>query len=626
MLALKYPRPQLWQQLNVKDHEFRILVLEKPIDDASPCRGSLLTRSLDRHPIYDAISWAWGSPHAHQVIELTYTDEYGMPESANWLIPRKLDACLRKLSTLTPERTFWVDAICINQQDDDERARQVQLMDLIFSRARTVWAWLGWKAVGTWNTDSFCTDSERSPPPAPGKNKSGASVFDASIRESLHDEWWYRVWPVQEVILANRLRICLRDRVVDIEEISRALQTFQTSTKSLLQELILLHGFRALTQSMGNDSQCREVTKLLFMTRHRSTSNPRDRVYGLLGVLTFLFGREFIRADYGRSVADIYHEFAFKLIDRTGSLAVLNQALGFASTQPMPSWVPDLDSRYEAYPEICRSESWLTYNASWQLAPRLIYGDDSQPAPKRLRCEAILFDAILSSPGDLRESWRSREVDELRRHWCCILSWLAQYHSFATSSTWATDDAVIRYGAPLNFLRTFATTVMRGSPSSSDTWESFLACWPFSFPRGTNKAEQHAVFAPASSYAAQWLDNAMSNTSQQWIGTFVNYVCQRHYSRLRPSQVSAWSCDDDLWPNTAMQRFFVTHEGKPGLGPPNTQFGDVVAILAGGRVPYVLRLTSMDDEYTLVGEAYVLDAMQGEVGDTGKKSQTIYLV
>ena len=39
--------------------------------------------------------------------------------------------------------SLWIDAICINQSDPQERARQVSIMDEIYARCRSVIAWLG---------------------------------------------------------------------------------------------------------------------------------------------------------------------------------------------------------------------------------------------------------------------------------------------------------------------------------------------------------------------------------------------------------------------------------------------------------------------------------------------------
>ena len=64
-------------------------------------------------------------------------------------------------------------------------------------------------------------------------------------------------------------------------------------------------------------------------------------------------------------------------------------------------------------------------------------------------------------------------------------------------------------------------------------------------------------------------------------------------------------------------RFFETERGEPGLGPPGTQHGDVVAVLAGGALPFVLRkshqgVRGIDQLYKLVGECYVEGLQNGQ--------------
>jgi hypothetical protein len=54
-----------------------------------------------------------------------------------------LETALRHIRHHEEDRIFWIDAICINQNDEKERSDQVQLMRQIFSSARTVVAWLG---------------------------------------------------------------------------------------------------------------------------------------------------------------------------------------------------------------------------------------------------------------------------------------------------------------------------------------------------------------------------------------------------------------------------------------------------------------------------------------------------
>ena len=65
-----------------------------------------------------------------------------------------------------------------------------------------------------------------------------------------------------------------------------------------------------------------------------------------------------------------------------------------------------------------------------------------------------------------------------------------------------------------------------------------------------------------------------------------------------------------------MSRFFITNTGVPALGPLDTQPGDVLAIIPGGKVPYVLRKrldSELEGSYTFVGECYVHGVMDGQL-------------
>lgn len=64
---------------------------------------------------------------------------------------------------------------------------------------------------------------------------------------------------------------------------------------------------------------------------------------------------------------------------------------------------------------------------------------------------------------------------------------------------------------------------------------------------------------------------------------------------------------------TSARSTFTTRCGFVGLGPPDIQQGDAVAILLGADVPFILR--RQGDHYTLVGDCYVHGIMQGELID-----------
>jgi hypothetical protein len=115
----------------------RILGLH-PGKDSSPLMTSLRVISVDdTETQYDALSYTWGSREHQQEIICN-----GQPVN----IMRNLYSYLfRDRSTIPLDKVhwIWVDAVCINQSDLDERASQIKLMLQIFQKAREVRADLG---------------------------------------------------------------------------------------------------------------------------------------------------------------------------------------------------------------------------------------------------------------------------------------------------------------------------------------------------------------------------------------------------------------------------------------------------------------------------------------------------
>jgi hypothetical protein len=72
--------------------------------------------------------------------------------------------------------------------------------------------------------------------------------------------------------------------------------------------------------------------------------------------------------------------------------------------------------------------------------------------------------------------------------------------------------------------------------------------------------------------------------------------------------------------------FFVTEQGYMGLGPLGMEEGDLVYVLSGGQVPFILRPTILAEGFSLVGESYVHGIMDGEATMLGIEVETIYLV
>ena len=84
---------------------------------------------------YDALSYTWGM----RVFPRRLTcNKISVPITEN------LHSALQRIRLIDKERYLWVDAVCINQEDNDEKAVQVQNMLSIFMKAKTVFA-LAWR-------------------------------------------------------------------------------------------------------------------------------------------------------------------------------------------------------------------------------------------------------------------------------------------------------------------------------------------------------------------------------------------------------------------------------------------------------------------------------------------------
>lgn len=113
--------------------DIRLLQIH-PGSPADPLSVSLQTCCLKDEPAYEALSYVWGDPRVTKQIICD-----GVPAN----ITVNLFSALVCFRLPDKPRTLWADAICINQQDLDERASQVQIMHLVYRNCRTCLVWLG---------------------------------------------------------------------------------------------------------------------------------------------------------------------------------------------------------------------------------------------------------------------------------------------------------------------------------------------------------------------------------------------------------------------------------------------------------------------------------------------------
>ena len=124
----------------IRTNEIRILVLLPASDKKAPLECILVTCSLDGHEAqYEALSYTWGPP----IEGWDFPDERIKLCDRHVTVKANLADALRQFRHPRRCRRLWVDAVCINQDDFEERAQQVSIMSEIYATASRTLIWLG---------------------------------------------------------------------------------------------------------------------------------------------------------------------------------------------------------------------------------------------------------------------------------------------------------------------------------------------------------------------------------------------------------------------------------------------------------------------------------------------------
>ena len=131
-----------YQPLDASRPEIRLLDLRMSEEDDN-IQCELLTTSLDQAPTYEALSYTWGSPDDKLPITLCSRSFEVAHNLYGALQHLRKEWSLGQYARRTSHRRLWIDAVCINQEDIEERNRQVRLIWFIYAKAARVLVWLG---------------------------------------------------------------------------------------------------------------------------------------------------------------------------------------------------------------------------------------------------------------------------------------------------------------------------------------------------------------------------------------------------------------------------------------------------------------------------------------------------
>ena len=336
----------LYEPLEVSKHQIRMLKvnqLDFDEDGFTSLHCSLVVTSLDDNSEYDALSYTWGDPDD---LENIYVNSHVFPVRRNLF-----DALCTLKQSGNLQGHIWADAVCINQEDINERNQQVQMMTRIYTQAQTVRIWLGLDIPGV---ETFFAIA------ASGR------IIESLISTSANNDgsqdgywhvvsrqWWRRLWVVQEAVLARHaIAHCGNNTILWTNLRESLLETSKefaslTYTTAQLQTIGLQHLVRSSEDIepfepwIDRIKGPRDLSRVVHLIKTLSTRNMadgKDLIYGALGLLP-----EDIRVnvDYNLSLQEVFQKFAERIMQWTGSLQLLSECQYPVHDESCPSWVPN---------------------------------------------------------------------------------------------------------------------------------------------------------------------------------------------------------------------------------------------------------------------------------------------
>ncbi|KAH8649706.1 heterokaryon incompatibility protein-domain-containing protein [Tricladium varicosporioides] len=321
---------------------------------------------------YEALSYAWGDPTPVCSIQCNGVD-IG--------IALELATALEYLRPQAGKRYLWVDALCINQGDLPEKARQVKNMLRIFEKADSVIAWLGVPCSSSGKFFCAMRHVEYSTRhvnlrkfEGSGQQTSDALIsLNAALHSHLASTWFVRTWIRQEVFAAKILFIQIGWQKIRFEDFIHKVELLEDIIKSALSPTTwnvippTWGVYQSEYQHRGTDQPNFKLGVNLpsYVDYWRmvlrsgalfQVSDERDRIYGALGLLTSASVRFFAHLpadpqllastfpiDYNKKFTEVCEDVTKYLINTTTTLEMLDIFGDRTRLEPsnLPSWGTD---------------------------------------------------------------------------------------------------------------------------------------------------------------------------------------------------------------------------------------------------------------------------------------------
>ncbi|TVY68799.1 Heterokaryon incompatibility protein 6 OR allele [Lachnellula suecica] len=650
--------------------KIRLLVLQ-PGNFEDPVRGYLrdadLSADSDPSVEFIALSYCWGDPlDRMEILIQSASHQSAAFVERPFSVTRNAGTALRRIRNKLESTNVWIDAVCVNQDDDKERAQQVSIMGIIYSQATAVHVWLGedgnrgvetalrvihdiygfncgeciggdqCRCPGT--THSFNRAESEA---ATGTNPSFRSMYEiftlhvknftselinlcggynnVQLSEMLsvlfESPWFTRVWVVQEVLFSSNAFVRCNGEIIPWKEIV-TINEWLLDSRYLVQQPHIKFQTMMVPIWKGLNKVQENRNRIL------GSNAPQDSVVAEASTLP--------------GILDVFLDaLDLKATDPRDRLYAL---LSFASETNVPESLdklikPDYNKPVgHVFADFTRW--WIREHRS--LAILSAIHCQRTRTWQRTSCQSIVNTNESRIQPSNQPSWAVSI--EGRSRWAAA-NLEAQFDFKATGDTIPSeelldcaDPSTLRLrGIKVSNLKTLGHVpiqhiypyrdddVFRGDGVSGVYDRIFDPCGFSAFwSQGTigTKGDPN-------------LDQAR-RSYQDHISAHWNYFPGEKLRALLPLGDKSYEYyDTDELPTCLDPNFFVASNGLFGLCPSTAKEGDDIVLLYGGNVPYLLRPSGVNT-FKLVGECFVEGIMKGEylehITETGQKSEVFCLI
>lgn len=461
------------------EHSIRLLDIIEQENRANRFCLRLRTCQLSDAPAFSALSYVWGDYTMSFRVPCS-TDEQGSHATGYITVGPSLFRALPFLRAASPDRPIWIDAVCIDQRSDDEKAKVVPMMGEYYSQAAEVLIWLGPSGDGSalamdvlkWLWFPQQRDGLQQMLCKPSSNQQLklshlTAIFSAlrggehirnvtkdiarlglpSVEHALWSaiaalyqrEWFFRVWTFQEIMLAKNATVLCGDRAIPWTAFQQLGDRLGDTQLMWIGRPSGPDSFTPL-RTLQNPHRGGEWFWLYLQgARDRRCRFREDRIFGMLALAPQSI-RAKIKVVYRNEdeahYIQVYRAAAIVFLEEFSLETLLTAAPSRDKDERMPSWCPDWSLRATSCAPPARFKADPIHFAlqSWSTDPRdqrilLVHGQQTDVV------DVVLNDYSYSWPDGI--SGIGGPADKM-------LQWLDRCEVLTRRAVASSDEAAVK--------------------------------------------------------------------------------------------------------------------------------------------------------------------------------------